>query len=588
MALSTLAPLCVLAAFGLQQVVTTERNVRLERVEETARATALLLDRDIAEAAARVRVLAQSAELMRGDLAGFHRLSSSAVPNPPSRRILLSDAQGTALANTLVPYGSPLPRAPGGWVRDVFATTGVRVSGVFLGQLAGRSSVSVDVAGPRGPDGGRLVVSEVIDAQSLAHIFATSRFGKDWTVALVDAAGKVVARNRHAHTYVGHDVPKPLMDSIRQGVKEPRTYITLEGQEVVGVLATAPLAGWTVAIGVPADEIEWPAVQAALFALAVIVGVGLFAFGTATLLARRVRLAVQDAGRTASALVAGNAAPPAPTAVRELDEILSDLYRLAAWLDRESMARRGLEQEREGLLQAEQAARLKAEQQNAAKDEFVAMLGHELRNPLAAIAAAVDILRLDQASEAQRIRAREICSRQLDHLRHILDELLDAERILRGKITLSLDQLDLGALLKSALDSAVVVDCGRHQWQFSAEPVVLRGDRARLTQVFDNLLHNARKFTPEGGEIRVACRRSGAWAVITVEDSGVGLAAADLERVFGMLVQVRSGHVAPSQGLGIGLALVRGMVELHGGSVSAASQGAGRGATFTVRLPADA
>ncbi|MBV9891435.1 MAG: PAS domain-containing protein [Rhizobacter sp.] len=222
------------------------------------------------------------------------------------------------------------------------------------------------------------------------------------------------------------------------------------------------------------------------------------------------------------------------------------------------------------------------------KDVFIATLAHELRNPLAPIANAVEIMRLT-ADEKTQVAAREMIDRQLRQLVHLVDDLLDVSRISQGKLELRRERVELKAVLRNAVEtSRPLIDAGRHELVIEPGPVpglLVDGDMTRLTQVVANLLNNAAKYTPSGGRITVATVREGDDAVIRVSDTGIGIPADRLPEVFEMFAQVERSLGRAQGGLGIGLALVRRLVEMHGGSVLAASAGPGQGSRFEVRLP---
>jgi PAS domain S-box-containing protein len=222
------------------------------------------------------------------------------------------------------------------------------------------------------------------------------------------------------------------------------------------------------------------------------------------------------------------------------------------------------------------------------KDEFLATLAHELRNPLAPITNAIQIMRLTSEPAAHET-ARNIVERQLGQMVHLVDDLLDVSRISMGKVELRREPTDLMGALQTALEtSRPLIDGGRHRLtvRLSAPGAVrVHGDPTRLSQILSNLLNNAAKYTPEGGQIEVALEVAGREAVVSVQDSGIGIAEEMLPRVFDMFAQVDRTLERSQGGLGIGLALVRKLVELHGGSVEAHSAGEGRGSRFVVRLP---
>ncbi|GAB3419579.1 ATP-binding protein [Massilia agilis] len=222
------------------------------------------------------------------------------------------------------------------------------------------------------------------------------------------------------------------------------------------------------------------------------------------------------------------------------------------------------------------------------KTEFLATLAHELRNPLAPIRSGLQLMRRAGSDAATMERVQAIMDRQLDHLVHLVDDLLDVARITRGQVELKREWIDLGQVLQGAVDASMpLVEASRHQLELAlpAEPVPLFADPTRITQVVSNLLNNAAKYTPRGGHIALSARRDAAEAVITVADNGVGIPKAALADVFKMFTQVGAEDFRPHGGLGIGLSLVRSFVELHGGTVVASSKGPGAGSVFTVRLP---
>jgi two-component system, sensor histidine kinase len=226
----------------------------------------------------------------------------------------------------------------------------------------------------------------------------------------------------------------------------------------------------------------------------------------------------------------------------------------------------------------------RAERDSRTKDDFLAILAHELRNPLGAISTAVAMLEVAQGEGAPATRAREVIARQVGHITHLIDDLLDIERVVAGKIRLNRQPLDLAELVGQAVATFTAdVRLNRHI-DVSTESVWVDGDAVRIEQVLTNLVTNAVKFTPPGGLIRVALRADGASAVLSVEDWGVGISSSLLPVIFDMYVQADQTINRARGGLGIGLALVRRLVELHGGTVDASSDGEGRGSRFTVRL----
>jgi signal transduction histidine kinase/ActR/RegA family two-component response regulator len=245
-------------------------------------------------------------------------------------------------------------------------------------------------------------------------------------------------------------------------------------------------------------------------------------------------------------------------------------------------------QERESLLASERAARGEAERHNKMKDEFLAMLAHELRNPLAPITSAAQLLRLPEVNEGLRLKASNIISRQVRHMTELVDDLLDVSRVTRGLVKLENEILDLNKLAIAAVEQARPhIEERQHllSVDLPPDPVPVEGDRTRLVQVLVNLLNNSAKYTPPGGRISLTVVVDGASAKAAVRDNGSGIDAQLLPHVFDLFTQADRAPDRSQGGLGIGLALVKSIVRMHNGQVAAHSDGPQRGTTMTVTLP---
>jgi signal transduction histidine kinase/CheY-like chemotaxis protein len=260
----------------------------------------------------------------------------------------------------------------------------------------------------------------------------------------------------------------------------------------------------------------------------------------------------------------------------------------AAALQQEVAERKQAEEARAQLLVRERAARADAERANRLKDEFLATLSHELRTPLTAILGWSRMLRAGNLDEAMRARALETIDRNAQSQSQLIDELLDVSRIITGKLTLSVQPVALLPVVEAAVDSIrPAADAKDIRLDVLLDPAAgkIPGDPSRLQQVIWNLFSNAVKFTPSGGRVAVNLERDGPSARITVSDCGVGIEPQMLPYIFDRFRQADGSTTREHGGLGLGLAIVRHLVELHGGTVSAASDGRDRGATFTVVLP---
>jgi signal transduction histidine kinase len=270
------------------------------------------------------------------------------------------------------------------------------------------------------------------------------------------------------------------------------------------------------------------------------------------------------------------------------EEKTRELERLNATLQQAN-----LEMERTNLaLQGEVAERARIElalkEADRQKDEFLAMLAHELRNPLAPIRNAVHLMKMKPMQDPQLQLSRDIIERQLGQLMRLVDDLLDVSRITRGKINLARERIELGELVARAVETVTpTIEARGHSLtvEMPERALAIYGDPMRLTQVLGNVLGNAAKYTDTGGRITLTARRRNRDVEIAVRDTGIGIAAEVLPRIFDLFTQLDHPTGRPQSGLGIGLALVRRLVEMHGGTVSASSAGAGCGSEFVIRIP---
>ncbi len=255
---------------------------------------------------------------------------------------------------------------------------------------------------------------------------------------------------------------------------------------------------------------------------------------------------------------------------------LPDDTRIGIGLD--ATERRRVEDERE-------RARAEAEEASRIKDEFFAMLGHELRNPLGAITTALHVIDTGEPGDERSAKARDIITRQVRHLVRLVDDLLDVTRLSTGKITLARRPVDLAVVARRVVGALAATTPALRLGSETDGPVWIEADETRLEQILNNLLGNAVKFTAAGGRVTVGVAVRDGLAVLSVEDTGAGIAPDLLPRIFDLFVQGQSGLHRPAPGLGIGLTLVKRLVDLHGGRIEAASEGPGRGSVFTVRFP---
>ncbi len=353
---------------------------------------------------------------------------------------------------------------------------------------------------------------------------------------------------------------------------------TRAGVDSYFAFTRSPMSGWLVSVAAPAAEIEGAARRAVMLAAAGMLLALLCAAAAALFFGRRLVASIRGAARAATLLGHGGAPAPSDTGIAEVRELHRSIDEAARKLV-EAAAERTM------FLQREQDARMLAEQQVRIRDEFLAMLSHELRNPLSGIVGATQLLRMESAAPALRQHAQDILLRQSKHLTRIVDDLLDLARLARGKVELDLRPVDLAAVVASTVDALRIAGRVEHGLTCRLAPARVLADRTRIEQVVANLVGNALKYTPKGGAIDIALSAREGEACLEIRDTGVGIAPELMPRLFDVFVQGKVTLDRSQGGLGIGLALVRSLVALHGGTIRAESEGSGKGSTFTLRLP---
>ena len=397
-----------------------------------------------------------------------------------------------------------------------------------------------------------------------------------------DSGGVLISRRPDPERWFGQKIGPDLLAAMRAPDHQAVVLRGDDGIERLHAFARVggpSLSEYTVTIGVPTETITEAAREAqwvSLLGLGVTTMLALLAAWLAgdILIVQRVRKLMDTARRIA----AGDL--EARTGIAYGRE---EIGRLGAALD-----------EMAGTLQKKEAARSQAERELRAadqrKDEFLAMLAHELRNPLAPISTGAHLLKLLHSDNVQITQTCAIIARQVEHMTSLVDDLLDVSRVTRGLVSLSTQVLDLRHVVDDAAEQIrPLITARRHKvvLDLPPEPANVKGDHKRLVQVVANLLNNATKYTPEGGHIQLVLQAAedGDDYLLSVSDDGIGMDAALVERVFDLFTQAERTPDRSQGGLGLGLALAKSLVELHGGSVSAASAGPGKGSSFAVRLP---
>ncbi len=585
MVAAIMLPLVLASAFAVNKIRLEEKAAVIAGLHKTVEATALMVDKDIQAAIAALGALGNSEHLQTGNFEAFY-LQAKAINRTPDSWVTLLRSDSTQVFNTAVPFATPpTANAPSAFVAKALATQKPFISDVFAGPRTGRQITAVYL--PTVAIGAKsYVVSQAFALDHWKNIAKPQDLPADWIVAVIDRTGRFIARSHMSDQLLGEPARPELVAAAAQKGDGLIRHSTVEGIESYDAFSHSELTGWTIAVAAPVASIDAPVVRAVQiagggFILALLAsGILAFAFG------RRFIAAVHTASSAAVALGQGHIPAAACTSIVEVDALNQSLADAGQLLEKERQARLAAEVERERLLEIERLARDAAQKENAAKDHFLAMLGHELRNPLAAISGAVSVLTRGNKNPQDANRYLGIIRRQNRHLVHIIDDLLEMSRLIAGKIVLDRHPVDLAECLQSCVDALKAAHrVNSHTINFTAEPVWVNADPVRFEQIVINLIGNALKCSKAGTTIKVDLHPSDGHAVMRVQDQGTGMTPDLLAQVFEPFVQGPPPVNGDQSGMGIGLALVRQLVELHGGTVTVASAGLGLGSTFTCHFP---
>jgi signal transduction histidine kinase len=452
--------------------------------------------------------------------------------------------------------------------------------GYVFGRVIQKHTVNLTYPVLDDDDQVKAVVFAALDLTNLDRFVADIQLPPGSLLLTADSEGKIISRKPDPEAWFGKQVSPEMRIAM---AAEPGKPVLLTGPDGVERLhrfarvGSNGLSDYTVTIGIPADAITANARHDQMLdflALTATIALALLAawfVGDVLVLRRVKRLAT-----TANSIASGTL--EARSGIRYGKEEISELARAL-----DAMAE---------SLQEKELQHLKAESQlreaDRRKDEFLAMLAHELRNPLAPISAGAQLLQSGHATDAAVQRTAGIIVRQVHHMTRLVDDLLDVSRVTRGLVTLMRVPLDVSKIVADAVEQAEPLLKSR-QHRFDVElpptPLVVMGDQKRLVQVLVNVLNNAAKYTPPGGAVKLAVRADGSNVKLIISDNGIGMSPELRSRVFELFAQADRNSDRSQGGLGLGLALVKSLVELHGGAVTVASEGEQKGSTFTITLP---
>jgi len=574
LALATLLPVLVFAAYVATQLVERERDTFRRGAADRTRAILTAVDLQINGTISSLESLALSRALDIGDLRSFDTIAGRVLSSRGDWRSLqLISLDGTPLVDASVEYGRTLAVPDGILLVPHVVARGAPAVGHLMPGPQG--DFFVPIAVPVVRDGAvRYVLSAAVPVRTFSEVLTAQRVPENWVCAILDGTYRIVSRTREPERFVGSVATPDLRAQIEAADEGWYLGRTLDGQDVYSAYQRSDFSRWTVAMGMPTTELDAGARRsAALMTIGIVAAVAL-ALGLATLVSRRLAMPLSALAGAAHAIGRGD--PVRATAPPDIEEI----GRLTGALDEAADAVRT----REARQRAAEDALRAADRQ---KDDFLAMLGHELRNPLSAIASASQVLRRARHRPDLADSASDVIDRQVRHMARLIDDLLDVSRVTRGVIEIVRKPVDLAAAVNAVVDAwRAAGRFAEHDVVVSTEPAWVLADASRLDQIVTNLLENALKYTPARGSVRIEVKRDGADSLFEIVDSGVGLSPELAARMFDLFVQGDRSLDRPQGGLGIGLTLVKRLAELHGASVSGSSPGPGLGARFAVRMPA--
>jgi signal transduction histidine kinase len=570
-----LLPLAALGVWSIHADGAHRQREQERALLDLARALSSAVDAELDGTVAMLGSIARSPALVAGDVRGFYDTARELAGSQQEwLGVILSDADGRQLFRTMAPFGAPpAAAADSESLRDALALRHPVVGRIARGQ-GGRMAIPVRVPVADGA-GRQYVLTAVIRPDRIVRVVERQQVPRDSVIGVLDTSGTQVARMAGHALTIGSQPSASLHTLIRTaGPEAVGRTTTLEGREVVTAYTKLSRYGWTVAVGSPQRAFltqgftAYGAGVAASLALCIVL---------ASWLSARVLRTMGGLQRAAEALGAGAPVDVPPSRLR-------DVQRLGQAFEQAARQRDALDQERalllaslEDALESQEQSLAQVRAADQAKDAFLAVLGHELRNPLAPIVASLDLMDLRDDPSARRERA--ILRRQVNHLRRLVDDLLDISRITSGKLNVEMHAVDLADLVRQTVAAlpgpAIALTVPPHAW--------VQGDESRLAQVLNNLLSNAARFGSTATQVELAIE--GGAVRLSVADNGVGMQPDMLAKVFEPFYQAPQPLARHTGGLGLGLAIVRRIVELHGGRVTAHSGGPGLGSRFDVLLP---
>ena len=572
--LATAIPLTVFSVLLSSTLLRQQYESFVSAIKDRNRAFMIAVDAQIDGYIATVEAVAGAPSLAEGNLERFHAQAKAVLATQPDwLNLILLAPDGRHLVNAIVPWGAPLDAKPlqpdsfAAALKDKRPTIGSVMLG---GGFQQRPGIPIRVPVLRNGEV-TYVLTAIVKPEAFNRLFEAQGVPAGWASGLVDANGKFIARVPPRP--IGSRASEAFLEQIKSADEGWYRGKTVDGLDTYTAFTVSRETGWSVGFAIPTDLVYGPVRHAAFSAIGGLLVVLALAMALALWLSRRITRPMAQLADAAGTMGHSGTVASTGTHLRELADLERALNTASAGI---------LARDRE---LRQQASDLQAADAN--KRQFLAVLSHELRNPLAPLLNGLSILKLRNDPQTAT-RTHAMMERQIGQLRHLIDDLLDVSRIDRGKLELRMERVAVDAVVRAAIETAKpALEAKQHALvvRYAREPLYVEGDAVRLGQVVANLLNNAAKFTPATGRIEIETRAAGSEAVICVRDNGIGFAAEDRGRIFDSFVQLDTSRSQAAGGLGLGLTLVRALVQMHGGSVDARSNGSGRGAEFTVRLP---
>jgi len=579
--LGAMLPGALLTAVVVWRAFASNRAAVERRLLESARVDASAVDREFDRTISLLQALATSPALDRGDFEAFYQEARRIHSTEPGwYTALLLSLEGQQLANTRLPWGTPLLTVAEPDSLRRLIETRAPVVGVVVPPQRGGPEHLVPVRVPVERDGRlKYAVSAIVNVESLARVIPPQLpNSEEWTRSILDTEGTIAVRTRGPEDLIGTPAPEAFRERLRQRPDSLSSETTREGLKVYAATSKGRF-GWTAVIVVPRQALDAPlraSMTGVLTGGALLMLCGLAAV---LVISRRLSSDLSAATRAAEAVAEGKPLPKAAAHVAETLQLQRSLATAASLLDKRA-------RERDEEVRRADAARTEAEEANRTKDQFLAVLGHELRNPLAPALTALELMKRRDPQAFRR--EREVLERQIAHMARLVNDLLDVSRLARGKVQLVRRRFELREAADRAVEMArPLMNQQSHRFDVSvpAAGLPVDGDIDRVVQVLSNLLTNAGKYTPPGGHVTLTASASDDHIVVVCEDNGPGVPSELVPNLFDPFAQGPRALDRREGGLGLGLSLARTFTELHGGTIRLEPRDGQAGSCFVITLP---